>query len=128
LYWLTVLLQIFIVLLILVFLATLFGGIWLIAKLISHKKKELQGYRTTFEIDTSDEGYNFYMGRVEKWLYHMGYSKYDDKRNGRFLKYHANMCTYNFGFNYYKKDTKLIIETWLNFYKDVESPLKGLED
>lgn len=69
------------------------------------------GKRTRFIVETSDNGYEYYKDKVEKWLKNYGYKR---KNNGYILKYHKNGNIFKFGFNYYQEANNMIIETWLN--------------
>lgn len=93
-------------------------------KLVTKKNNIQQGERTIFEIDITDKGYDFYKNRIEKWLNDIGFSKSKTKNNDRFLTYYKNSEISTFGFNYYQKENKLIIEAWFPFLS-TECPLKG---
>ena len=84
-----------------------------------------QGERTKFEIDITDKGYDYYKDKIDKWLNDVGFSKYKQKKDGRYLTYHKKSCIFKFGFNYYHRENKIIIEAWLNILGK-ESPLTSI--
>lgn len=81
------------------------------------RKESGEGRRTIFEVDTTDYGYEYYENMLLKWLDGIGFGEYSRKRKGRTVKYYNNGGTYRFGLNYYKKENKLIIETWVIIFK-----------
>lgn len=92
--------------------------------LVTKKNNIQQGERTVFEIDITDKGYVFYKNRIDKWLNDIGFSKSKTENNDRFLTYYKNHEISKFGFNYYQKENKLIIEVWFSFFS-TECSLKG---
>lgn len=113
---------------IIIVLVAAFLGIFLTYPIIKSTIKmhnARQGERTKFEIDTTDKGYNYYKDKVDTWLNGIGFSKYKSKKEARYLKYHKNTNVFTFGFNYYKQENKLIIETWLDILGK-ESPLTAI--
>lgn len=104
-----------------IFLGILFLGmilfiIWyinLVLVPVIKMQKSGIGKRTKFIINTSDKGYEYYKNIIEKWLSENKFSKYSRKYKGRVLKYHAVGNIFKFGFNYYKENENIIIETWL---------------
>lgn len=91
---------------------------------LATKKSNIQGERTIFEIDITDKGYEFYKNRIDKWINDIGFIKGKTKNNDRFLTYYKNGEIFTFGFNYYQKENKIIIEAWFPFLS-TECPLKG---
>lgn len=112
---------------IMISLIIIFLGVYTIyskLKLTTKKNTIQQGERTVFKIDITDKGYDFYKNRIDKWLNDIGFSKKKAKNNDRFLTYYKDREISTFGFNYYQKENKLIIEAWFPFLS-TECPLKG---
>ena len=80
------------------------------------------GERTKFIVDTSDKGYEYYEKFVNDWLEYNKFPSYNKKNNGRILKYYIGDLIFRFGFNHYKDDQNMIIETWLSVFGQ-ENPL-----
>ncbi|MBQ2946344.1 MAG: hypothetical protein IJE04_00640 [Bacilli bacterium] len=85
-------------------------------------QKARNGGRTKFEIDLKDKDYEYYKKKIDKWLDDTGFKKYNSKKLARYYKYRNEGLRFTFGFNYYKQDDKLIIETWL-VVLGAESPI-----
>lgn len=85
-------------------------------------QKARNGGRTKFEIDLKDKDYEYYNKKIDKWLDDTGFKKYNSKKIARYYKYRNEGLRFTFGFNYYKQDDKLIIETWL-VVLGAESPI-----
>ena len=85
-------------------------------------QKARNGGRTKFEIDLKDKDYEYYKKKIDKWLDDTGFGKYNSKKLARYYKYRNEGLRFTFGFNYYKQDNKLIIETWL-VVLGAESPI-----
>ena len=93
----------------------LFGPVW-------KMQKAGEGDRTKFIIDVSDKGFDYYNKKILNWLRQYNFKKYNKKRKAYFLKWQGNGIVFNFGFNYYKKDNSIVIETFL-FVLGKENPL-----
>lgn len=107
------------------FLFVIIIVVWLLYALIKPTiklQKARNGGRTKFEIDIKDKGYELYKNIIDKWLDKVGFGKYNSKKLGRYYKYYNEGLQFTFGFNYYKQDDKLIIETWL-VVLGAESPI-----
>lgn len=85
-------------------------------------QKSCVGERTKFIVDTSDKGYEYYEKFVNDWLKYNKFPSYNKKNNGRILKYYIGGLIFKFGFNHYKDDQNMIIETWLSVFGQ-ENPL-----
>ena len=100
--------------------------VWAVKQLISPQikmQKAVSGERTKFIIDTSKYGNEYYKNKIENWLKYNKFSKYNKKKNGRYLTYHKEELIYKFGFNYYEEEKSIIIEAWI-VYLGKEQPLK----
>jgi len=108
-----------------VFLFVILSVIWLLSSLIkpvTKLQKARNGGRTKFEIDVKDKGYEYYKSIIDRWLDEIGFGKYNPKKLGRYYKYNNKGLRFTFGFNHYKENDKLIIETWLVIF-GAESPI-----
>lgn len=85
-------------------------------------QKSGTGERTKFIVDASDKGYEYYEKFVNDWLKYNKFPSYNKKHNGRILKYYIRDLIFKFGFNHYKDEQNMIIETWLSVFGQ-ENPL-----
>lgn len=113
---------IFLGIIILLFVLVVGWMIYALIKSTMKLQKARNGGRTKFEIDIEDKEYEYYKEKINKWLDKVGFGKYNSKKSARYYKYRNDGLRFTFGFNYYKQENKLIIETWL-VVLGAESPI-----